>query len=106
MIAEPSLSVIVNAYVWFALFTGAVFELMLYIHCCPVGSQRKAVSGVVESGASFTLVVIVPEMICVKKNPDTTPGVPMGRGRFGVTGRVRILPVLLHSASRCSFRPR
>jgi len=46
----PSKSAILNRYV---LFAARVFVLMLKIHCLSAGSHRNAVSGVVESGASF-----------------------------------------------------
>ena len=47
---EPSLSAILNRYV---VFADKVFVLMLKIHCLSDGSHLNAVSGVVESGASF-----------------------------------------------------
>src|SRR6266849_3099821 len=49
---------------------------MLKIHCWPVGSQRKAVSGVVEAGDSSTFVTI-PCMIVTRLKLVTTPAVPM-----------------------------
>src|SRR5438445_13649306 len=49
---------------------------MLKIHCCPLGSQRNELSGVVESTASSTLATTVPLMICVRLKLVTTTGVP------------------------------
>ena len=43
----------------------------------PRAIQRNAVSGLLVSTMSSTLVVTVPVMICVRKKLVTTPGVPM-----------------------------
>src|SRR5881392_3475834 len=50
--------------------------LMLKIHCCAVGSQRNAVSGVVETTSSLT-TVLVSDICPISLNDITTPGVPI-----------------------------
>src|SRR5579864_1084532 len=72
MIVEPSLSAIAYTYVWPA---DSDPVLMLKIHCCALGSQRNAVSGVVDDTGSSVLVT-VPLMICTSMKLFTTPGVP------------------------------
>src|SRR5437899_8780994 len=50
--------------------------LMLKIHCCALGSQRKAVSGVVEVTSSL-IVAFGSEDCAISLNIVTTPGVPI-----------------------------
>src|SRR5438552_9003388 len=50
--------------------------LMLKIHCCAVGSERKAVSGVVEITSSLT-TALGSEDCPISLNAVTTPGVPI-----------------------------
>src|SRR5438128_9155887 len=50
--------------------------LILKIHCCAVGSQRKAVSGVVEATSSL-IVAFGSEDCAISLNAVTTPGVPI-----------------------------
>ena len=48
--------------------------LRLKIHCCPEGSQRKAVSGVVDVTASSKAGA--PAVVFISVKLVTTPGVP------------------------------
>src|SRR5438477_11477246 len=60
----------------YVLFAWRLFVLMLKIHCCAVGSHRKAVSGVVESTVSLTTVTTPLETLPCW-NDLTTPAVPI-----------------------------
>src|SRR5213595_3340314 len=61
----------------YVLLLARFFVLMLKIHCLSVGSKRKAVSGVVETTVSFTLVSVVPVIVFTNAKLVTRPGVPM-----------------------------
>src|SRR5204863_7105959 len=70
--------------------------LMLKIHCCAVGSQRKAVSGVVESTTSLTCAPGSDDLP-IKLRAVTTPGVPIELQLASVTRNFAgtVLPALL-----------
>src|SRR4051812_35219830 len=63
-------------YTYVLLFV-RFFVLMLKIHCLSVGSNRKAVSGVVETTVSFTLVSVVPLIVFTNAKLVTRADVPI-----------------------------
>ena len=69
--------------------------LILKIHCCAVGSQRNAVSGVVETTSSLT-TVLVSDICPISLNDVTTPDVPIELQFASVTRNLAgtVLPAL------------
>src|ERR1700686_272000 len=70
---DPSFRLMAYTYV---LEAPKGFVLMLKIHCWPLGSHRKLLSGVVDVTVSSTAVELVPWRICTRLKLVTKPVLP------------------------------